>query len=110
MLVIVENQLVVDFVSKKHETMAASEFSDGFKHAPGTDRARGIVRVDQHNTPCASCDLSLDVLQIWLPAVILIQIVRVQRDIELREHGGIKWIIGAWGQQIFAWVEQGRHA
>ena len=74
----VENQFVVDFVGEDDQVVAARQFGDLLQHLPGAKRASGIVRIDEHDAASARRDLALDVGQFRLPAVLFIQVVRVQ--------------------------------
>ena len=106
MRVVVDYQLVVNFIGKDHQIVAAREFGDLFQHRAGTDRASRIVGIDQHDATGARRDLVLDVVEIGLPAVFFVQVVSIQSDVQLRQHRGIERIVGARGQQVFAGIEQ----
>ena len=106
MRVVVDNQLVVNFIGKDDQIVAAGEFGDLFQHFSRTDRAGRIVGIDQHNPARPRRDLFLDVVEIGLPAVFFVQVIGVQSDFELRQNRGKERIVGAGGQQVVAGIEQ----
>src|SRR5689334_22697964 len=107
LLVVIENQLVVDFVGEDDEIVAAGEFGDGFEHATRADGAGRVVRIDQDNATSARADFLMDVDEVRLPAVIFVQGVSVEFDPELAEYGRIKRVVGAGSEEIVAGIEQG---
>src|SRR5580765_694653 len=104
--VVVEDELVVNLVREDDEVVAARQFGDRFQHATRTHRARWIVGIDQHNTARARTDLLVNVDEVGLPAVILVEGVRVQFDAKLCENGRVQRIVRAGSQQVVAGIEQ----
>ena len=95
MLVVVENQLVVNFVRKDHQIVPPRQFGDLFQHCPRAHRAGGIIGIDQHNAAGVRSDLSLDVVEIGLPGVFLIQVVGVEADPKLGQHRRVQRVVRA---------------
>ena len=108
--VVVENQLVVDFVGEDDQVVAAREFGDLLQHLPRAERSCRIVGIDQHDAAGTRRDLAFDVGQFGLPAVVFIQVVSVEPDAQLAQHRRIQRIVRAGRQNVLAGIEQRRQA
>ena len=106
MRIVVEDQLVVNLIRKDDQVITPRQLRDGFQHATGADRARGVIGIDEHNAPGARADLFMHIDQVGLPAVIFVQRVGIQLEAELGEHGRVQRIIRAGGQQVIAGVQE----
>src|SRR5208282_4901806 len=104
--IVVDNQLVVNFIGKDNQIVLAGEFGDLFQHRARTYRACRIVGIDQHNPARPRRNLLPDVVEIGLPAVFFVQVIGVQSDFELRQYRGIERIVWARGKQVVARIEQ----
>ena len=104
--IVVDNQLVVNFIGKDDQVMSAGEFGDLLQHRARADRAGRVVGIDQHNAARPRRDLFPDVVEIGLPAVFFVQVIGVQSDFELRQNRGIERIVGAGSKQVVARIEQ----
>ena len=106
LVVIVENQLVVNFVCEDDQIVAAGEFSQLPEHALRADRSGRIIRIDQDDRARTRTDLPLDVDEIGLPFVVLIEVVGGDWDAKLREHRGIERVVGTGRQYVFPRIDQ----
>ena len=107
---VVENQLVVNFVGKDNEIVFAGQLGNFFQLSSRVECSRRIIGVDEHDAARPRCDLFADVVEIRLPRVVFIQIVKIERDLDLGQHGGIERIVRARREDIFAGIEQCREA
>src|ERR1019366_3149052 len=102
----IDGQFGVNLIGEDDQVVLAREFGYLLEHLAGAERAGGIVGVDQHNPARPGRDLSLDVVEIGLPAVFFVQVIRIQSDFELRENRGVERIVGAGSQQVVARIEK----
>src|SRR5579862_1956282 len=106
MTIVIDDQLVVNFVGENYQVMLTSEFRNLLQHLARADRSRGIVGIDQNDPTRPRRDLSLDVVEVGLPAVLFFQVISVQSNLDLRQNRGVERIIRARRQQVVAGIEQ----
>src|SRR6185369_7855108 len=66
-----------------------------------------VVGVDQYDGASARADLAVHIEQVRLPAVVFVEVVRIQVNPKLRENCGIKRVVRAGRQDVFARIHQG---
>ncbi len=90
--------------------MLACQLRNLFQLPPRIERPSRIVGINQHNATRPRCNLPANVVDVRLPRVILIEIVKIQRNLQLREHSRIQWIVRARRQHVLARIQQRRQA
>src|SRR5271157_3543131 len=102
----IEDQLLVDFVGENHQAMLARQLENSFQDVLRIHRARRVIRIDQQNRPRTRVDLPLDVADVGLPVVVFVQIVIVDRAVQLAHDRAIKRIFRPRRQHVVAGVEE----
>src|SRR5580704_7438376 len=83
----IKDQLVVNLIGEDNQAVPASKFKNLLQGALRVDRAGRIVGVDQQDGLGARVDLAFYVGDVRLPAVVFVQIIGVDRAVQLGHDG-----------------------
>ncbi len=86
--------------------MPSSNLGNLLQHLPRAQRARRIVRVDQHDAARARRELAFNVGKFRLPCILFIQVISIDRNSQLAQHSGIKRIVRLRRKNILARIHQ----
>ena len=100
--------MVVDFVGKQHGARGFASGNNVFENPSGRHRAGGIVGVDEHQG-LGGCRKQIgDFINIRLPIVGFVQVVRDGDRIEFRQDGGVERVPRSWDQDSISGIHQRR--
>ena len=71
----IDYQPVVDFIGDEHQSMARRDFGNSNERIAAADGASGIIRIDDNDGASAVVHAAGDVIEIGLPAVLLVALV-----------------------------------
>ena len=103
---VVIQHLVIDLIGKDHQAVLARDLDNALEQVGRIQRARGVVRVDDHDALGARRDLGADVVEVGHPAVGLVADVMHRRAAREAGRGGPQRIVGRGQQQFVAVVQQ----
>ena len=106
---VVEQDAVVDLVGEQQQGVLPGDLGDPVQHLPAVDRTGGVVRIDDHDRLGAVGDLRADVLEVRLPAVLLIAHVVDRVPPAEARHRRPQRVVRRGDQHLVALVEQGLH-
>src|SRR5277367_1728413 len=76
------------------------------QHLAGANGSGRIVGIDEDDAARLRRDPAVDVVEIGLPAVVFIEVISVQPNVNLRQNCRVERIVGARGEQVVAGIEQ----
>ena len=106
---IVEQDAVVDLVAEHQQRVLARDVGDALERLARVHRSRRVVRVDDDDRLRAIGDPRADVLEIRVPAVVLIADVVHRRTAREARHRGPQRVVRRGDQHLVALVEKGLH-
>ena len=112
MLRAVIKNAVIDLIGQDEQVVLAGDIDDLLQHFARVDRTRWVIRVNDHDGLGFIRNLGLDVLDGWIPIIVLItQVVHWGATCQGRSCGP-QWIIRCRDENLIAVIEQrlGGHA
>ena len=106
---VVEEDAVVDLVGEQQQRVLAGDLDDPLEHLARVHRARRVVRVDDDDRLRARRHLGADVLEVGLPAVLLVAEVVHRRAAAEARHRGPQRVVRGGDQHLVALVEERLH-
>ena len=103
---VIQNQLVVNLVGKHHQIVLARQFGNLLELPPGVKRPGRIVGIDEHDAARLRRNLPSDILNIRLPRIVFVQVVQIERDLQLGENRRVERIVWARREHVLARIEQ----
>src|SRR5215475_9584477 len=93
MRVVIEQQLVVNFVGENYQIVLSRQLCDLLQHAASTNRTGRIIGIDKDNSARLRSDLPFQITKVGLPAIVLVQLVGVEFISQLAQNSRIKRIV-----------------
>ena len=108
----IDEELVVNLIGENHQAVARSDLQNSSQRLAAADGSRGIAGVDDDDGPCLriplGIDAPLDVIQVRLPAVLLIALIGDRFAAEFHQRGFVERVAGRGDQDAVARIEQRR--